>query len=70
MQIAKIDTKTHKEQLKISDLEKLIDQLKQTYINYKEIPIYLGKDDELNGIHTAWSCENITKNAKKNKKSF
>ena len=60
MQIVKIDTKAHKEQLKIGDLEKLIGQLKQVYVNYKELPIYLGRDDELNGIHTAWSCGNIT----------
>lgn len=41
------------EQLKIKDLENLINKLKEKYPdNYKDIPIYLGNDDELNGIHT------------------
>lgn len=24
-----------------------------------ELPIYIGNDDELNGIHTAWYCEKL-----------
>jgi hypothetical protein len=48
------------EQLKIKDLERLIEKLKKKYpLDYQEIPIYLGDDDELNGIHTGWYCEEI-----------
>ena len=44
------------EQLKIKDLEKLIEKLKKNYpLDYQEIPVYIGNDDELNGIHTGWS---------------
>ena len=51
------------EQLKIKDLENLINKLKEKYPdNYKDIPIYLGNDDELNGIHTGWYCEEINQN--------
>lgn len=51
------------EQLKIKDLENLINKLKEKYPdNYKDIPIYLGNDDELNGIHTDWYCEEINQN--------
>jgi hypothetical protein len=46
------------EQLKIKDLEKLIEKLKKKYpLDYQEIPVYIGDDDELNGIHTGWYCE-------------
>lgn len=48
------------EQLKIKDLEKLIKKLKKKYpLDYQEIPVYIGDDDELNGIHTGWYCEEI-----------
>lgn len=51
------------EQLKIKDLENLINKLKTKYPdNYKDIPVYLGNDDELNGIHTGWYCEEINQN--------
>lgn len=51
------------EQLKIKDLENLINKLKTKYPdNYKDIPIYLGNDDELNGIHTGRYCEEINQN--------
>ena len=56
------------EQLKIKDILILINQLKNagsTMEEIAEMPIYLGDDDELNGIHTAWDvgifdpeCEN------------
>lgn len=47
-------------QLKIKDLERLIKKLKEKYpLDYQEIPIYLGDDEELNGIHTGWYCEVI-----------
>ena len=45
------------EQLKMGTILKLISDLKEQGMSLKEItelPIYLGRDDELNGIHTGW----------------
>lgn len=44
-------------QLTIKDIFKLVKQLQKEGMTIKEIsdmPIYIGDDDELNGIHTAW----------------
>ena len=44
-------------QLKFGDLMVFAKQLQKEGMNLGEIyelPIYLGNDDELNGIHTAW----------------
>lgn len=55
-------------QLKIKDLEKLIEKLKIKYPeDYKEIPVYLGEDDELNGIHTGWYCQEINEKNEEDK---
>ena len=53
------------EQLKIKDITRLIIKLKSkgmTLEEINELPIYLGKDDELNGIHNGWYVELIDKN--------
>ena len=45
------------EQLTIKDIFNLVKQLQKSGMSIKEIasmPIYIGDDDELNGIHTAW----------------
>lgn len=50
------------EQLKIKDITNLIIRLKNEGISLDEInelPIYLGNDDELNGVHNGWYCELI-----------
>ena len=52
-------------QLKVKDLTNLIIKLKNggmTLNEINELPIYIGNDDELNGIHTAWYIEKIDKN--------
>lgn len=52
-------------QLKVKDLTNLIIKLKNggmTLNEINELPIYIGNDDELNGIHTAWFIEKIDKN--------
>ena len=44
-------------QLKVKNLLALAQQLQKqgmTLSEIKELPIYIGNDDELNGIHTAW----------------
>ena len=45
------------EQLTIGDILNFINELKKSGITTKEIaamPVYLGDDDELNGIHCGW----------------
>lgn len=49
-------------QLKLSDVLNLITHLNQSGMSFDEIaelPIYIGDDDELNGIHTAWCVEKV-----------
>ncbi len=44
-------------QLTVGDILSLIKALKNEGMNIKEIcslPVYIGNDDELNGIHCAW----------------
>ena len=44
-------------QLKIGHIFALCEDLRKqgmTISEIKELPVYLGNDDELNGIHTAW----------------
>jgi DNA-binding transcriptional MerR regulator len=44
-------------QLTIGDILSFIKKLQREGMTTKEIaklPVYLGQDDELNGIHTAW----------------
>lgn len=53
-------------QLKIKDITKMIIALKNKGMSLEEInelPIYIGNDDELNGIHCAWYCETVDKNS-------
>lgn len=51
----KIIKENHKGQLTIGELEDLITRVKSVYgEEAKNIPVYIGDDDELNGIHCAW----------------
>lgn len=52
-------------QLKVRDFTNMIIRLKQSGMSLEEInelPIYIGDDDELNGIHCAWYCQEIDSN--------
>lgn len=54
------------EQLKVKDIFALINQLRQegmTLEEIRELPIYLGDDDELNGIHCGWYVQPIDADA-------
>lgn len=45
------------EQLKIGDIMQFVKELQKQGMTLGEIydmPVYIGDDDELNGIHTAW----------------
>ena len=51
-------------QLKLMAIMETISKLKAEGYSAKEIaemPIYIGDDDELNGIHTAWYAQIIDK---------
>lgn len=54
------------DQLKVKDLIKALEQIRKdqemSYEEFRELPIYLGRDDELNGIHTGW-CVDIVDTA-------
>ena len=53
------------DQLTINDILALCAKLMQkgmTMDEIKALPIYLGDDDELNGIHTGWALDFIDSN--------
>ncbi len=53
------------DQLTINDILALCAKLKKEGMTMEEIrllPIYLGDDDELNGIHTGWGLDFIDSN--------
>lgn len=50
------------EQLRLKNIVALYVELRNKGMSEKdiiELPIYIGNDDELNGIHTAWYCERL-----------
>lgn len=53
------------EQLKIRDIFILCAKLRadgMSMEDIKDLPIYLGNDDEVNGIHTGWALDFIDSN--------
>jgi hypothetical protein len=49
-------------QLKLGTIMNIIDELSKSGMTTKEIsslPIYIGDDGELNGIHTAWFVQTV-----------
>ena len=53
------------DQLTINDILALCAKLKNKGMTMEEIrmlPIYLGDDDELNGIHTGWALDFVDSN--------
>lgn len=53
------------DQLTINDILALCARLRGTGMTMEEIkalPIYLGDDDELNGIHTGWALDFVDAN--------
>lgn len=53
------------DQLTINDILALCARLRQKGMTMEEIkalPIYLGDDDELNGIHTGWALDFVDSN--------
>lgn len=55
-----IDKKQHNNQLTVGDVERMINALKAVYgTEAKNIPVYLGDDEELNGIHEAYCADYV-----------
>ena len=55
-----INKEQHKAQLTVGDLEKMINALKAAYgKDAKDIPVYIGDDEELNGIHMGIEVKHI-----------
>ena len=53
------------DQLKLGQILKLVSDLQKEGMELKEIvelPVYIGRDDELNGIHTGWYVQPIDPN--------
>ena len=53
------------DQLTIGDILTLVKKLKDSKMSWDEIrslPIYLGDDDELNGIHCGWALDIVDSN--------
>lgn len=53
------------DQLTIGDILTLVKKLKDNKMSWDEIrnlPIYIGDDDELNGIHCGWALDFIDAN--------
>lgn len=56
------------EQLRLKNIVGLYVDLRNKGMSEEEVldlPIYIGNDDELNGIHTAWYCEKLDSEDKK-----
>ena len=50
------------EQLTMEQVLNVALAMKQKGIDLSKIKVFLGNDDELNGIHNAWYCELIENN--------
>ena len=56
----KIIKENHKNQLTVGDLERMINALKAAYgAEAKNIPVYLGDDEELNGVHEGYCADYV-----------
>lgn len=44
-------------QLTMNDIYNLCNMLQSRGYNLSKLRVYLGNDDELNGIHNGWYCE-------------
>ena len=49
-------------QLTMNDIYILCNMLKGRGCDLSKIRVYLGNDDELNGVHNAWYCELVENN--------
>ena len=54
--------------IKVIDIFRLVDRMQKTYkMNFNDVmqlPVYLGDDEELNGVHGAYYCNEAIKTSK------
>jgi len=51
-------------QLTMKDVENVIKELKKRKLDLRKVPVYIGDDDELNGIHHAWFIQGLDSKSK------
>ena len=49
------------QQLTLQDLKELIQDLEKMNIDLSKMQVYLGDDEELNGVHNAWNITLLDK---------
>lgn len=51
------------QQLNVGDVMRVVSKLRKKYTldEIMSMPIYIGDDDEMNGIHCAWFCQEVGK---------
>lgn len=55
-------------QLKVRELILMLKEAEKQYgYEVLDMPIYIGDDDELNGIHCAWNCDVLSKDEPESK---
>lgn len=60
-------------QLRLIDIIQLYIRLRESGMSEEDVinlPIYIGNDDELNGIHTAWFCNSVDSNTKEEDEQY
>lgn len=57
-------------QLTMKDILNLALELQNKGVNLSKLKVYLGDDDELNGVHNAWYCEMIENNGEEENNLF
>lgn len=58
------------EQLTMKDILNLALELQNKGVNLSKLKVYLGDDDELNGVHNAWYCELVENNGEEENNLF
>lgn len=57
-------------QLTMKDILNLALELQNKGVNLSKLKVYLGDDDELNGVHNAWYCELVENNGEEENNLF
>ena len=57
-------------QLTMKDILNLALELQNKGVNLSKLKVYLGDDDELNGVHNAWYCELVENNGEEENKKW
>lgn len=55
------------EQITLADIDNFIRDLKRQGADLSKYPVYLGDDEELNGIHNGWCIQQVDKTSEEDK---